>query len=76
MDMDKTTVYLPPELKQAVRRVARRRKCSEAELIREALVWLTSTDEPPSPKLPLFRSRGPSIAERVDDVLAEGFGRR
>ncbi|MEU9888367.1 hypothetical protein [Sphaerisporangium sp. NPDC051011] len=28
----------------------------------------------PRPRLPLFRSGDPTIAERVDDLLAEGFG--
>jgi hypothetical protein len=31
--------------------------------------------EAPPPRLPLFRSSGPSIAEHVDDAL-EGFGLR
>ena len=73
--MQKSTVYLPPELKQAVKRLARARKCSEADVIREALEKLTAAAEAPSPKLPLFRSKGPSIAHRIDEVLATGFGR-
>ena len=35
--MTKTTVYLPPELKRALTRLARQRQCSEAELVREAV---------------------------------------
>ena len=34
----KTTLYLPDELKRALERVAAERGCSEAELVREALV--------------------------------------
>lgn len=73
--MTKTTVYLPPELKRALTRVARQRRCSEAELIREAVSRLAGETAAPVPKLPLFRSAGPSIAENVERAL-EGFGLR
>ena len=73
--MKKTTVYLPPELKQALTRLAGRRRCSEAELLREAVSRLAGEGDPPVPRLPLFRSNGPSIAEDIDRAL-EGFGRR
>ena len=73
--MTKTTVYLPPELKRALKRVAAERRCSEAELLREAVARLTGEAEAPVPKLPLFRASGPSIAEHVDRAL-EGFGVR
>jgi hypothetical protein len=72
--MTKTTVYLPAELKRALTRVARQRGCSEAELLREAVQRLTGDADAPTPKLPLFRSAGSSIAEDVDDAL-KGFGR-
>ena len=71
----KTTVYLPPELKRALRRIAAERQCSEAQLLREAVSRLTGESEAAVPKLPLFRSTGPSIAEDVDRAL-EGFGVR
>jgi hypothetical protein len=73
--MQKTTIYLPAELKRAVTLIARARKCSEAEVIRAAIESLASASEAPIPKLPLFRGRGKSIAHRVDELLAEGFGR-
>jgi Arc/MetJ-type ribon-helix-helix transcriptional regulator len=73
--MTKTTVYLPPELKRALERVARQRRCSEAELLREAVARLTGEAEAPAPKLPLFRAEGASIAEDVHRAL-EGFGVR
>ena len=72
--MTKTTVYLPLALKRALKKVAAERRCSEAELLREAVARLTGEAEAPVPKLPLFRATGPSIAEDVDRVL-EGFGR-
>lgn len=74
--MEKTTVYLPRELKLALRRMARRQKRSEAELLREAVARLTHEAEAPAPTLPLFRSKGKSIAAHVDRELARGFGRR
>jgi hypothetical protein len=73
--MTKTTVYLPTELKRALRRVAGQRRCSEAALLREAVTRLTAEAESPVPTLPLFRASGPSIAEDVDSAL-EGFGVR
>jgi len=74
--MRKTTVYLTAELKAALRRLARRRGSSEAELLRQAVAQLTEEAESPDPKLPLFRARGPSIAENIDDALNGGFGVR
>lgn len=71
--MQKTTVYLPEELKRALGRVASRRGMSEAELIREALRAITMDAEPPKPRLPLFESGLPDLAERVDTAL-DGFG--
>lgn len=71
--MVKTTVYLPLDLKRAVRRVAAQRRCSEAALLREAIARLTAEVGAPVPTLPLFRGTGPSIAEDVDRAL-EGFG--
>ena len=73
--MTKTTVYLPVALKRRLEKVARERRCSEAELLRDAVARLVGEAEAPSPRLPLFRSRGPSIAEDVDSAL-EGFGGR
>lgn len=73
--MMKTTVYLPPELKRALSRVAGQRRCSEAALLRDAVSRLTSEADAPAPKLPLFRATGPSIAEDIDRAL-EGFGTR
>ncbi len=73
--MEKTTVYLPRELKRALAGLARARGCSEAELLREAVSRLAREADAPAPRLPLFRSTGPSIAGEVDRAL-EGFGSR
>jgi len=72
--MEKTTVYLPSELKSALKRLARRRRSSEAELLREAVTRLTQEAESPKPRLPLFRAKGRSIAENIDKTLKGGFG--
>jgi Arc/MetJ-type ribon-helix-helix transcriptional regulator len=71
--MKKTTVYLPDELKAALERAAARGR-SEAELVREAVRELTQRLEPPRPRLPLFSSGDPTLAERVDEELREAFG--
>jgi len=71
--MQKTTVYIPDDVKQALGREATARGVSEAELIREALRTLTSKIPAPRPRLPLFKSGKPRLAERVDDALS-GFG--
>ena len=69
--MNKTTVYLPPELKEAVEREARHRGIAEAEVIREAIATALRR---PAPRDGLFASDAP-FAERVDDLLT-GFGER
>jgi len=74
--MLKTTVYLTPMLKARLADVAAARGQSEAEVIREALATFTHSERP-RPRLPLVR--GPAgttdLAERVDEMLAAGFGR-
>ena len=71
--MQKTTLYLPDELKRELARIALTRGCSEAALMREAMQSLAAQAAPPRPRLPLFKSSKPRLAERVDDELA-GFG--
>lgn len=71
--MQKTTVYIPEDVKRALGQVAAARGVSEAELIREALHTLTSKTIPPRPRLPLFKSGKRRLAERVDEALS-GFG--
>jgi hypothetical protein len=71
--MQKTTIYLPEDLKHAMARLAQARGVSEAELVREALQALTKAATPPRPRLPLFKSGQPGLAENVEDAL-EGFG--
>ncbi len=73
--MKRTTVYLPDTLKQRVERTARERNVSEAEVIRAAIDEFTRGEARPAPTLPLFPSLGvANISERVDELLADGFG--
>jgi predicted transcriptional regulator len=67
----KTTVYLPEDLKRRLEALARTRETSEAALIREAVEQLVAQSRP---RLGLFRSGDPTLAERVDEELAKGFG--
>jgi len=73
--MQKTTVYLPDELKADLSRLAAQTGQSEAELIRQAVSSLTSAARRPRPRGSLFDSHVGGLAERVDEALA-GFGER
>ena len=74
--MEKTTVYLPDDLKRALRRAARSTGRSEADLIREGIGLVAGTHRVAEPRLPLFESGQPDLAERVDELLSGGFGER
>lgn len=73
--MEKTTVYLPAELQRALRESARAKGMSEAALIREGIAIVTRDAPAPRPRIPLFESGDPTLAERVDESLV-GFGER
>lgn len=72
--MRRTTLYLPEDLKEALERTAVAEGRSEAEIVRSALVSATAEHTYPAPRLPLFSSADPTLAERVDKELAGGFG--
>jgi plasmid stability protein len=72
--MKRTTIYLPDELKAALERTAAAEGRSEADVVREALAAVTATHAYPLPRLPLFDSGEATLAERVDEELAHGFG--
>jgi plasmid stability protein len=72
--MHKTTVYLPDDLREALRIAALASGKSEAELIREGIASVIRAGADPAPTLPLFRSGLPSVAHDVDAELASGFG--
>lgn len=72
--MTKTTVYLPDDLKAAVKRMAAERQVSEAEVIRDAIRQLGEATLRPRPRVGIFASGDP-IAHRVEELL-KGFGER
>lgn len=72
--MQKTTVYLPDDLKSERERAATQRGRSEAEIIREGIRLALDERVPPTPTIGIFVSEDPRFAEHVDKHL-EGFGR-
>jgi Arc/MetJ-type ribon-helix-helix transcriptional regulator len=66
----KTTIYLPEELKAAIEREARQRRCPEAEVIRTAL---TEALARPRPRAGVIDAE--PFAERAEELLV-GFGDR
>ena len=73
MFVEKTTVYLPDDLKAAVKRAAKQRGVSEAEIIRDSIRMGVGGDKP-RPRGALYSGREP-IANRVDELM-DGFGQR
>ena len=73
--MRRTTVYLTDELKRGIERAAKSQGSSEAIFMRQALERAVADARPPRPRLPLFASDDPTLADRVDEALA-GFGTR
>jgi hypothetical protein len=71
--VDKTTIYLPADLKSAIRQTARLRGVSEAEVIRDSNRRAVG-GERPHPRGGLFASGAP-IARAADEHL-RGFGER
>jgi Arc/MetJ-type ribon-helix-helix transcriptional regulator len=73
--MRKTTVYLPDQLKDRLTRLAKASGRSEADLIREGIELVSGRVDEAKPRLPLFESGKPDLAERAEEHLA-GFGER
>jgi hypothetical protein len=71
--MQKTTIYLPEHLKGQLARLASSRGVSEAQLIRDALSRMVESETTSRPRIPLFASADPTLAERGDESL-DGFG--
>lgn len=74
--MRQTTIYLPDDLKRRLEQAARRDRCTEASIVREALEEALRHRDV-APTAPLFAEGwgDPTLAERVDELLAEtGFG--
>lgn len=73
--MRRTTVYLPDDLKRELEAASRRSGRSEADLVREGVRLAVARESPGRPRIPLFESGRPDLAERVGETL-EGFGER
>ncbi len=75
--MVKTSVYLPDELKDRLSEASRVTGDSEATIIRSALEqWLSDLARPRlSPYWGTVDFVDPDLADKVDEILAEGFGR-
>jgi hypothetical protein len=70
--MKRTTVFLPEELKADLQRIAVRTGRTQADLIRDGVARVCEEygEPPPKPTLPLFSSGDPTLADRVDELLA------
>lgn len=73
MSVEKTTLYLPDDLKAAVKRAAAQKQISEAEVIRRSIRQVVGAVRP-RPRGGLFAS-GQPIARDTDKLLS-GFGER
>ena len=74
--MDRTTIYLDPELKRRLKEAAGRRGVTEASILREALEKYLAAERRPRVR-PVGRSRDGGVGHDVDGALAGlGFGRR
>jgi len=71
--MVRTTVYLPEQLKVALEAKARREGRTQSDIVRESLkrTLRPSIDRPWAA---VFNSGHHDTSERVDEVLAKGFG--
>jgi len=73
--LHKTTVYMDEDHFRALKRLARERGQPEAVLVREALARYLM--DAPRPRLRCLGagSAAPDLAQRTDDLLAQGFGK-
>jgi hypothetical protein len=75
MVMEKTTVYLPSELKAQLDRTASETGRPAAEIIREGIQLAIARQSALGPTIPIFVSADPHFAAQVDEHLP-GFGER
>ena len=75
VSMTTAVVHLPEDLKADLERLARDEGRSEEELILEGVRRVVESHRPPMPRIPLFESADPTLAERADELL-KGFGER
>ncbi|HEX5404573.1 MAG TPA: CopG family transcriptional regulator [Pseudonocardiaceae bacterium] len=73
--MKKTTIYLDDATESRLIEMSRRRKRPRAALIRDAVErMIVDDDRPPRRPHPLGASGHSDTSERVDEILAQGFG--
>ena len=74
--MERTTVFLEPDLKRRLHEAARQRGSTDASLIREALESFLEARPAKRRIKPLGRSTDGGVARDVDAALAKtGFGK-
>lgn len=73
--MKTAVVHLPEELKADLERVAQSEGRTEEDLIVEGVRHVIELRASPSPRIPLFSSGDPTLAERTEEHL-KGFGER
>ncbi len=71
--MVSTIVELPEEVAETLDRLARAEGITRSELIVRRAESVVPPPPSRPPRIPLFRSDDPTLAERVDELL-EGFG--
>jgi predicted transcriptional regulator len=71
--MDKTTLYLTPELARALKEVARRQSRPQAEVIREALTQYLGNQEAPRLESIGIGEYGKLSATDIDAWLEENW---
>ena len=75
MSVKKTSLYLPPELDEALARRAADEGLSKAEFIRRALEGVVQRPKRPKPSVATFDSGLGDMSRNVDRYLADtGFG--
>jgi len=77
MKPKKTTIYLPDDLKKKIEQAAKQDGTSAADVIRNSVASALDARLAPAPRIPLvdYGLGAPDIAERVDELLGDGFGR-
>lgn len=74
--MERTTVYLPAELRRALRDAAQRSGRPQAELVREALHEFLARNGRPLPRSIGIASDGRISAAESEDWIREAWSRR
>ncbi|MGH7882728.1 MAG: CopG family transcriptional regulator [Candidatus Dormibacteraceae bacterium] len=76
--MHRTTIFLSEDLERRLIGVARRRKCSRAELVRKAVQEYLDREIQPMPRsIGMARSSGAGVnSENIKDFVHEGWRKR